>query len=336
MNKKKILVLGATGAMGTYLVPELMKCGYRVDAVSYDAVESDNPDLKYIQADAKNNEFIAELLKNNYDAIFDFLNFYDLNDEELKDKLYQMLDATEQYFYLSSYRVYDGKDVPITEEARLLLNSSTDEKFLATHDYALYKAVGENILKESGRKNWTAVRPAITFSKMRYQLVTLEAPVLIERMKAGKTVLLPKEAMNKQATMSWAGDVAKLFVKLLFNEKAYGEIYTISTSEHHTWGEIAEMYAEIGGLKYKAIDKEDYIQIFGGTDVARYQLEYDRLFDRVIDNSKILEATGMKQSEFMTLKDALKMELSQLPEDAFTVQGDISQNMDKYLKEKGE
>ena len=44
----------------------------------------------------------------------------------------------------------------------------------------------------------------------------------------------------------------------------------------------------------------------------------------------------MKQSEFMTLKDALKMELSQLPEDAFTVQGDISQNMDKYLKEKGE
>ena len=33
---KKVLVLGATGAMGMYLVPELVSMGYQVDAVSLD------------------------------------------------------------------------------------------------------------------------------------------------------------------------------------------------------------------------------------------------------------------------------------------------------------
>lgn len=37
---KKILVLGATGAMGVYLVPELVKNSWMVDAVSLDEREN--------------------------------------------------------------------------------------------------------------------------------------------------------------------------------------------------------------------------------------------------------------------------------------------------------
>ena len=33
---KKVLVLGSTGAMGRYLVPELVKLGYAVTGVSLD------------------------------------------------------------------------------------------------------------------------------------------------------------------------------------------------------------------------------------------------------------------------------------------------------------
>ena len=44
-NQKKILVLGGTGAMGVYLVPELLRMGYRVDVVSLDDIKSDNPNL---------------------------------------------------------------------------------------------------------------------------------------------------------------------------------------------------------------------------------------------------------------------------------------------------
>ena len=46
-----------------------------------------------------------------------------------------------------------------------------------------------------------------------------------------------------------------------------------------------------------------------------WQLECDRLFDRVIDNSKVLAATGMKQSELKALFDGLKMEIERCPKD---------------------
>ena len=36
MSAKKVLVIGATGAMGQYVVPELAALGYEVDAVALD------------------------------------------------------------------------------------------------------------------------------------------------------------------------------------------------------------------------------------------------------------------------------------------------------------
>ena len=42
-----------------------------------------------------------------------------------------------------------------------------------------------------------------------------------------------------------------------------------------------------------------------------WQLKYDRLYDRIVDNSKILEATGLRQSELMPLSDGLRIELWQ-------------------------
>ncbi len=65
------------------------------------------------------------------------------------------------------------------------------------------------------------------------------------------------------------------------------------------------------------IEDEDYIRIKGDTADNRRQLKYDRLFDRVIDNSKILKLCGMKQSDLMPLYEGLKREISQLPRDVF-------------------
>ena len=50
---KKVLVLGATGAMGQYLIPYLAEAGHTVDAVSLDETKSAWPNVKYITANAK-------------------------------------------------------------------------------------------------------------------------------------------------------------------------------------------------------------------------------------------------------------------------------------------
>lgn len=73
MSKKKILVPGGTGAMGVYLIPELLHLGYAVDVVSLDDIKSDNPDLRYFKANFKDPAVRSEFLKNDYDAIVDFM-----------------------------------------------------------------------------------------------------------------------------------------------------------------------------------------------------------------------------------------------------------------------
>lgn len=313
--KKKVLVLGATGAMGVYLVPELLSMGYAVDAVSLDRAESCHPDLRCIQAkDAKDPVWIGELLKNEYDGIVDFMVY---NTAEFRQKYEQLVSHTGHYIYLSSYRIYGNEEHPIRETSPRLLECSKDEAFLATEDYALYKARGEDMLKASGYTNWTAIRPAITYSKCRFQLVTLEANVLIPRMRAGKTVLLPKDAMEVEATMSWAGDVARMIARLLFNPAAKCEIYSVCTSEHHPWKTVAEYYQKIAGLRYDTVSTDEYIALLDPAmlPIYRYQLIYDRYFDRIMDNTKILNVTGMKQSELTTLYDGLKREYDALPAD---------------------
>ncbi len=347
--QKKILVPGGTGAMGVYLVPELLRMGYAVDVVSLDngnlptdkaVVDSLLPDtaksypLRYFKGNFKDPSFRGELLANGYDCIVDFMIYLTAEFEAVHKEL---LAATDHYIYLSTYRIYANEEHPIKETSPRLLDVATDPAYLATEDYSLYKARGENMLKASGFTNWTAIRPAITYSKRRFQLVTLEADVVIHRARTGKTLLIPAEALDVQATMSWAGDVAKMISRLVLNPSALCEIYSVCTAEHHTWGEIAEYYRDLVGLRYEPIPKEEYLDLWGPQirQAAGYQLDFDRLFDRIMDNSKILTLAGMEQSELMPLYDGLKMELARLPADVWMESASrMNLAMDGYLATK--
>ena len=72
---------------------------------------------------------------------------------------------------------------------------------------------------------------------------------------------------------------------------------------------MADIYNKIGGLSYKVVDTETYLNIIAPDSIhAKQQLVYDRCFDRIMDNSKILEVTGMKQSDLTSLAEGLKRE----------------------------
>lgn len=332
---KKALLLGGTGALGVYLTEELLKMNYKVDVVSLDDKKSDNPNLTFIKANIKENNFAAEIVKNGYDAIVDFMIYF--SPEEFAPYCDLFLNNCSHYLFLSSYRVYADSDTPITEESDRLLDVSKDEAFLKSGDYSVYKAQQEDMLRASGKNNFTILRPAITYSKARFQLTTLEAKVLVRRMRQSKTVVLPEEAMDKLATLSWAGDFGKTVSRLVLNPLALGEAYTISTSEYHTWHEIAELYKKLGGLKYITADTESYLNIICPDNIhVRQQLTHDRFFNRRVDNTKLLRDTGLENYEFMPLEKGLKMELESLPADyEFEDDGDQNARMDKYLKSIG-
>ncbi len=332
---KKVLVIGGTGAMGVYVVPELVKMGFEVHVPSLDDIEQVGDNPRYFKANMKDPETLKKVLDEKYDAIIDYLVY---PGNEFKEKYQLFLDSTDHYIYLSSYRIYAG-DHPINEESARLLDISDNKEFLDLweREYSLYKAVGEDILRNSGRKNWSIVRPAITYSKRRFQLVTLEASVVVNRALDGKKIILPEQARNVRGTMSWAGDVAKMFAGILFNERAYGETFTFATAENHTWEEIADIYHKLTGVEFVWVDKKDYCNLIAADNPhVVWQLEYDRLFDRVIDNSKILDVAGMKQEDFMPLEKGLALELSGLPEGfRFPDPSGLNERMDAYLEKHG-
>lgn len=289
----KILILGGTGAMGKYLVDLLVSQNHFVEVTTRQNIESKNSNLNYIKGNAHDIFFLKELLKNFYDVIIDFMVYSEV---ELKERKEIFLNSTNQYIFLSSSRVYSNEKI-ITEKTLRLLDTIKDKEYLATDEYALSKARQENILKESNKKNWTIVRPYITYSDERLQMGVYEKEHWLYRSLKGKTVIFSKEVAEKYTTLTYGYDVAKIILKLIGNEKALGKSIHITTSETMLWMDVIKIYKKIieknTDRKFKIKFSEDLEGISWALN-CRYQLKYDRLFDRKFDNSLINEIIGEK------------------------------------------
>ena len=325
---KRVLVIGATGAMGQYLVPKLSELGYEIDALALDDPRQSYPNVTYYKANFKEKQVHDSFLAKNYDGIVDFMTY---RTAELETELPLLASSTGHYIYLSSCRVFANEEVPIKESSPRLLDVSKDEALLASDDYCMYKARGEETLRRLDRKSWTIVRPSTTFSFMRYQLVTLEAADCVGRAFRGKPVVLPVQAYGIPSSMTWGGDVASMLVRILFNERTLGEDYNVTSAEWHPWSEVADYYKDICNLKAIWVDKEDYLDILSPSHNLgkRWQLEYARLFNRAYDNTKLLEATGLRQEQFKSLYEGLSYEISRCPKD-YPFRN--NSRMDDYLK----
>jgi nucleoside-diphosphate-sugar epimerase len=281
------------------------------------------------------------ITETRYDVILDFMS-YKLPEFQKRAPLF--LENTDQYMFLSSCRVYANEEVPVKETSPRLLDVSQNQEYLALYEreYSLFKAAEEDVLINSGKKNWTIILPATTYSTGRAQLVTLEAGTFVYRALQGKPVIIPEEVRNTPATMSWAGDVGVMIARLAGKEEALGEKFITATAEHNTWGQIAEIYRELLGLQYEWVDKETYLKVMTKdpnniSPFVRYQLEYARMFDRITDNSKVLRVTGMKQEELMPFYEGMKMELAKLNLDNIRIdqyRAAINERMEAYYANK--
>ena len=187
-----MLILGATGAMGTYLTRKALAAGYEVDGVTLDNVISDNPALRYIVVkNAKAPEFVDEITKTYYDVVFDLMIYGSISFRQTFPKY---LANCGQYFYFSSCRVFANEATPIVESSPQFLDVTTDKDFLFSDDYTMHKARGEAALRASNFKNWTIVRPSTTYSSRRCQLLTLERQKIMTHAHSGEPVLLDEAA----------------------------------------------------------------------------------------------------------------------------------------------
>lgn len=285
-----ILILGGTGAMGVPLIKILKKEGNNLYVTSRRKLSSED-NLHYVQGNAKDPIFFESLLNRKYDVIIDFMVY---GTDELQRRLPELLSHTGQYCFFSSSRVYAESKQPITEDSPRLLDVCTDQEYQHTDEYALAKAREEDLLRKSKEKNWTIIRPYITYNDYRLQLGVYEKENWLYRALQGRTIVLPKDIADRKTSLTYGPDVAAAITNLIGNEKAYGHAFHVVNTESLTWGEILDIYLDI---IEKKIGKRPKVEIIDNSLRLQkvwnpWQIKYDRMYDRIFDSSKIQKVCG--------------------------------------------
>jgi len=301
---KQVLLIAGGGTLGTYTAEELLRLGHCVDVICLEDKASDNEKLTYYTASAT-PDYLEKLFEcKHYDGIVNFLHYRDYKSyipyHELLSK------NTDHLIFLSSYRVYADMQHPITETAPQLIDVITDDPLFHEKDtYGLSKSKAERFLADNPYpKNWTIVRPVISFSMKRFDIIMTSKTEVVEAAMKGTPIQLPIEARGLTAGLDWAGNSGKLIANLLFKKECIGEAYTISSAQILTWGEIADIYTEVLGVRF------EWVPANYPHDLWRWR--YDRAYDRAIDNTKVLKATGLRSEDFKSIREGLKIELDRL------------------------
>ncbi len=329
---KKILILGGTGAMGKALVDFIHDFNIYI-STRKDKVSSQN--IKYIKGNAHDINFVKKIiLDNNFDVIVDFMYY---NYDEFYERVDLFLNNTKQYIFLSSARVYSNDDKTIDEKTKRILDVCEDKKYLNTHEYALEKAREEDLLISKEQKNWTIIRPYITYNDNRLQLGIYEKEKWLYRVIRGKTVAIQKKLLDSITTLTYAKDVSKYIAKIVLNEKAYGEAIQIANNMSDiTWKDIAdiykkELYKKKIKMNLKVIETEKYDKLFNF-----FQLKYDRYCDRVFNSNKLEKIIDEKVT-YVGIEDGLKECISKFFDnvdlDKIELDAKFNGIMDKITKE---
>ncbi|WP_181360340.1 NAD-dependent epimerase/dehydratase family protein [Vibrio splendidus] len=300
----KVLLLGGTGAIGKYLVDELLIRGFEVFVTTRKERKSEKDNLVFLKGNAKSLSFTEELVRQHrFDVIVDFMVY---NNYEFKPLVSLLLESTPHYVFLSTYRVFCDAGLERLNEKSSRLADNVDLKvLLGEDDYAISKAIQENFIKESKFISWTIVRPTMSYSPGRLQLGSLEADFFIPRMLKGLPIAFPKELLDKKTTLTWAGDVAKLIASLPTMDDSLGQIFLLATRETVSWRQVIKIYNSQFDSKIKIVDMADYLEFENNSN----KLKFDRSFNRVCDNSKILMFMKNKNISFLPTKYGIDMTL---------------------------
>ena len=311
--QKNVLLIAGGGTLGTYTAKELLRLGHKVTVICLEEKVSDREDLTFIRANATLDFLREHFRDNHYDGIVNFIHY---TSAEAYIPYHRLLEAnTDHLIFLSSYRIYAGTDDPITETSPRLLDTVDDPEFQEKENYALPKSRCEDFLySETDRSRWTVVRPVISFSERRFDLLMYSGRTVLEYASAGKPLYMPESRRYLTAGLDWAGNSGKLIANLLFRDDARGEAFTVSSAPGLTWNDVAKLYTELIGLEVVWVDEETFLahnpKISKETDIIWYWMyEYDRKFDRTVDNSRILAVTGLKKEDFSDLREGLLTEL---------------------------
>lgn len=156
----KVVVIGATGFVGSHIVNELTSRNIQVTGISRNEKVSDKNNLKYVAADVKNVEALAEILKQHNVVVSAFgggwtnPNIY----EDFINGSKAIQQAVKQSGVKRFITVGGAGSLYLSDGTQLVDTFPQDNPFLpgakAARDYL-------DILKEEKELDWAFFSPAI-------------------------------------------------------------------------------------------------------------------------------------------------------------------------------
>lgn len=289
----KVLVIGASGHLGSYLVPELIKNGYEVFAVSrgnhkpYNYTEEKWKNVNWIKSDRKSFCENKELIdKINPDVVCDILSFNVFDVENIIEKLSKHV----HYIQIGSIWIYEYKIyVPVDE----------NHPRNAIELYGKNKAKIEKYLIELNNKNklkctvihpghisgkgWLPINPQGNLDKNIY-----------ENIKQGKEILLPFMGIPTLQHVH-ALDIAKIIIAAIKNpEKSNGQAFHAVAKKAMTMRGIAEELYKYYGHKpnIRYVELEEFKNL---VDSEQVDISLDHIYHSpVCSMDKVKKLLGIE------------------------------------------
>ncbi|HUF02553.1 MAG TPA: NAD-dependent epimerase/dehydratase family protein [Aridibacter sp.] len=292
-GRMKVLVTGASGAVGTVLVEELVRSGVSVRAAVRNAEAVSFPgEVEVVSCDLRDEEFVRRAVEG-ISTIYHFAAKLHINDpsdsfrREYKEinvgatRSLIELSGCERFIYASTINVY-GTGGPFDEE------SPTDPSGL----YAETKAEAERLVL--AHPGGTVLRFAAVYGRgMKGNF-----PKLVSAIRKGMFAYVGSG--KNRRTLVHERDAVRAAIVCADDDRSKGKIYNVTDGEVHTLEEIVEAISKALGKKPPSIHLPESLAraAFAGGDVflkiAGKEMRLTPLVDKINED---IEVSGKRIQE---------------------------------------
>lgn len=245
-----VLVTGAAGTVGNYVIPLAEAAGYRVIASDLTAKGVQQPVRGEVRAgDLRDGAFVDRLVRGcdyviHTAALLDVGAPTDALREVNTDVVARLHGAAgaagaTRFVQVSSAMLYaEGQSGRLTERSKVAPRG----------DHGRSKLGGEEVLRARGDDGpaWTVLRPAPLYGRRgRHFAAALLAVGPVMRLA---TPILPRPSGGPTATLVHAEDVARAAVFVLDREEARRQIYNVADEDAMTLGDRVTETLDAYGL----------------------------------------------------------------------------------------
>ena len=259
----RILVTGGAGFVGSSVVSDLLARGIEVrgiDKARGALPRLRNATLEVIQGGIEDRETVQQAMKG-VDVVYHLADTfssepYEVLDIDVKGNINLLETAAacgiRHFLFASTHRVYGRpRYLPIDEEHPL--NPEESGRAL----YAIFKLANEKLCLWYWRGHDLPVTIFRFWWSFGHEIGGRALRALIDTALKGQPIRVPEGAGG---SFLHNDDAAGAFYMATLNEKAYGQIFNLSSGTFTTWQQLAELVCELtnSSSRLELVPKEEW------------------------------------------------------------------------------